>query len=207
MTEEHEKDSGNSQKPSAETRKTKGKRQRYNKKKKNGNHKGKANNSTTKFIGSENGMRGHVYQCREESRSTLQFNKTSKELIRFVSSTYTQHEDIVYLIEKLEEPAILEPPSPKVTYIKDENDPKNVLQLEPSWKEKHMFSKQYDMFLERNEEYRLNKSSLYQLIWGQCSSALKTKVRGVPDFDTIQRKKQCIELLKSIQGIMHKFET
>ena len=87
MTEEQDNSSGGIQK-TAETRKSKGKRQWYNKKKKQGNQKGKAINSS-KFVGSETGMRGHVFQCREESKSTLQFSKTCKELIRYVSNTYT----------------------------------------------------------------------------------------------------------------------
>ena len=205
-TEDQDKDSGGIQNSAAETRKTKGKRQR-NKKKRNGNNiKGRATNSS-KFIGSESGMRGHVFQLQEESKTSLQFNKTCRELIRFVASTYTQHEDVIHLIEKMEDPYIAEPPSPKSTLIKDENDPKKSVQLDPSWKEKHKYSKHYDMYLERIEEFRLNKSSLYQLIWGQCSSALKAKVKTVSDFKNIQKEKKCIELLKGIQGVMHKFET
>ena len=207
MTEQNDKESESHQRTAEAKSKSKSKRQRYkNKKKSNGNKGGKATNST-KFVGSETGMRNHVFQCREESKSSLQFSKTCKELIRFVSSTYSQHEDMVYLIEKMEQPRIQAPPSPKVTRVKDENDPKSILQLEPSWKEKHIFSKHYDMFLERTEEFRLNNSALYQLIWGQCSNALRTKLKGVPEYDTFQRKRECIPLLKSIQGIMHQFES
>ena len=135
----------------AETKnKTKGKRHRYKKKKgnKRGN-KSKGNSSSTSFEGGEQGMRGHTFQCREESQSTLQYQKTCKELVRFISSTYSQHEDVVYLIEYMQEPPILEPPSPKQTLIKDEYDPKKTFFQEPSWKEKHIFSKKFDMYIHK----------------------------------------------------------
>ena len=94
-----------------------------------------------------------------------------------------------------------------ITIVKNEKDPTKAIQLEPSWKEKHIFSKQYDMFLERSEDYRLNLGSLYQLIWGQCSTAMKTKLKTLPDFDTIQEKRQCIALLQGIQGVTYHFES
>ena len=82
-----------------------------------------------------------------------------------------------------------------------------MMQLEPSWKEKHKYSKQYDMYLERTEDYRLNLGSLYQLIWGQCSSAMKTKLKSLPDFNTINEKRKCIDLLKGIQDVTYQFES
>ena len=211
MTENDDKVNSTSHQPTAETKaKTKGKRQRY-KKKKGGKHgsKGKSSNpNTTTFQGGEPGMRGNTFQCRDESRSTLQFQKTCKELIRFISSTYSQHEDIVYLIENMQAPNIVEPPSPKNTIIKDESDPKKSIQLEPSWKEKHIFSKKFDMYLERKEEFRLNNGSFFHLIWSQCSTAMKTKLKGLDYFEEeIQNERNCIQLLEEIQGIMHSFET
>ena len=139
MTEE-DQESGQHQTTAAMKAKSKSKRQRYKNKKKKSGSNGKTGNHT-KFIGSEVGMRNNVFQCREESKSSLQFNKTCKEMIHFVSSTYSQHEDIVYLIEKLDEPVLHEPPSPKAMLVKDESDPKRMIQLDPTWKEKHMFSK------------------------------------------------------------------
>ena len=117
MTEQDDKESESHQRTAEAKSKSKSKRQRYkNKKKSNGNKGGKATNST-KFVGSEAGMRNHVFQCREESKSSLQFSKTCKELIRFVSSTYSQHEDMVYLIEKMEQPMIQAPPSPNIAAL------------------------------------------------------------------------------------------
>ena len=122
MGEKEDKENASSQQTAETKFKSKGKRQRYKKKKgkKHGTKgKGSQHNATSKFVGGEPGMRGHVFQCREESKSTLQYQNTCKELIRFVSSTYTQHEDIVNLIETMEAPDIPEPPSPKMTIIKD----------------------------------------------------------------------------------------
>ena len=132
MVQENDKVNTTHQQTAETQHKTKGRRQRYKKEKGRLGSKGKRGTSAIKFEGGEPGMRGNVFQCREESRSTLQFQKTCKELIRHVSSIYSQHEDIVHLLEKMEEPYIQEPPSPKTTIVKDEDNPKIMMQLEPS---------------------------------------------------------------------------
>ena len=151
-------------------------------------------------------MKGHVFQCREESKTTLQFQRTCKELTRFVASNYEEHEDMVYVIEFKEEPVIPEPPSPKTFTVKDELTTQ-MIELEPSWKEKMIYSKKYDIFAARENTYRLNMGSLYSLIWGQCSKAMQTKLKSIKSYQTIHARKQCHLLLKHIRGVMFNFET
>ena len=79
----------------AETRKSnRRQRQRNNNKKKKQSSKGSTGYSkNSKFTGAEDEMKGHVFQCREESKTTLQFQRTCKELVRYVASTYEDVEE------------------------------------------------------------------------------------------------------------------
>ena len=86
-------------------------------------------------------------------------------------------------------------------------DTKTMVELEPSWKEKLIYSKQYDIFDTRENTYRLNMGPLYNLIWGQCSKAMQTKLKSMNTFRNIHTNKRCDILLKIIQGIMFHFET
>jgi hypothetical protein len=52
-----------------------------------------------------------------------------------------------------------------------------------------------------------NLTTLYAVIWGQCSNAMRNKLRALDDFVSENQKNNCIWLLKEIKGVTHKFDT
>jgi Zinc knuckle len=62
-------------------------------------------------------------------------------------------------------------------------------------------------YARRQEELKSNLTTLYAVIWGQCSNAMRNKLRALDDFVSENQKNNCIWLLKEIKGVTHKFDT
>jgi hypothetical protein len=52
-----------------------------------------------------------------------------------------------------------------------------------------------------------NLRSAYSLIWGQCTEALRSKLRAKTEFETIAQHFDCVELLKLIKDTVFKFSS
>jgi Zinc knuckle len=59
----------------------------------------------------------------------------------------------------------------------------------------------------RVKELWSNLTTLYAVIWDQCSKAMRTKIRALSDFSTRNRANDCIWLLNEIKGVTHQFNT
>jgi hypothetical protein len=62
-------------------------------------------------------------------------------------------------------------------------------------------------FGRRTDELRSNLMKLYTVIWGQCSEAMRTKIRALSQFTVENCLNNCIWLLGEIKGVTHQFET
>ena len=47
-----------------------------------------------------------------------------------------------------------------------------------------IWEKEVDQYVERKEALDANKKSLYAVVYGQCSSNIKSRIKATADFDT-----------------------
>jgi hypothetical protein len=59
----------------------------------------------------------------------------------------------------------------------------------------------------RSEELKSNLTKLYAVILGQCSEAMRNKLRALDDFNEENKNNNCIWLLNEIKGVTHQFDT
>ena len=54
-------------------------------------------------MGKTDGMKGHVFRLRSETKSVLEFTKTMEQLIRYVTANYKRSDDIKWMLKNMEE--------------------------------------------------------------------------------------------------------
>jgi hypothetical protein len=71
---------------------------------------------------------------------------------------------------------------------------------------KTVWQKQVANYVTRLEQVEHNLKATFAVIWGQCSESMRAKLKTLPVFEDSDSKCDCIWLLKSIRGIMLRFE-
>jgi hypothetical protein len=74
-------------------------------------------------------------------------------------------------------------------------------------KEKRIHDKRIDKMIESEDRLKDTTSRAYAIVWGQCSKALREKVKAHKDYKTAYDKSSVIELLKVIKTEMFTFQT
>lgn len=152
------------------------------------NDQKKGHNQYGRFIGREKSLYGHIYDYNGE-RSPDMFIRTTKEIANYIGRTSKSYSsDFALGIEELKLKELTEPTQP---------DPTNPIALE-KWKY------EYKEFKNKEQEYINFRSNLYNLVFGQCTDALQSRLRSHDDFN--KNKQDGIELLKMIKSIIHTFE-
>ena len=148
------------------------------------------------FKGGYESMNGHVFQMREESRVTLQFDKTCKELIRFIVKKFKNPDDLVSLVMNMKETKIRCPDTPE----KDKRTGKL------SRSNKLIHRQRVNQYLVREQSYEENKKKLFMVVWDQCSKSLQNRLESIQGFDKIKRKRDVLKMLKKIKSHMYDFD-
>ena len=63
-----------------------------------------------------------------------------------------------------------------------------------------------ESYVKRIDTYAEKKSTLYSVLWGQCSDTMKTKIKALDIFELISENSDSLALLKEIKGISYRFE-
>ena len=171
------------------------KNKRYQKKKKRSQNKKNRNKKKQGpvFKGTISEMNGHVFQCQSERPSGNQFLRSVQELKSYVSIKLSKYpHDIIYILKHMEECIISKPPPP------DKNADKT---------DTRIWEKEVDKFVDRRDYYKQNKSSLYAIIWAQCSLPMQAQLKSLVEYRNIHRSDDCLSLLQSIRAISMKFES
>jgi hypothetical protein len=151
------------------------------------------NFSNSAFKGSTADMNGHVFECYEERGDRTQFPKTLESLGEYASNKLKYPEDLKSMFgETMAAPFIVEPAD-----LSDKATKREEIIWEASLKS----------FARRTEELRSNLTNIYAVIWGQCSEAMRTKLRALNDFSTQNSVNNCIWILNEIKGVAHQFDT
>ena len=61
------------------------------------------------------------------------------------------------------------------------------------------WEREYDKFCKWEKEVEDNMTTLYNLVWGQCSDAMQQKLEGMLTYHDISANKEAIALLIAIQ--------
>jgi hypothetical protein len=150
----------------------------------------------SRFDGRCPDLKGHIYDCADSRQSDM-FQRTTREIAEYVGREYARHGgDVSYAIAEQKKPTIPEPvPPPGVTA--ESVTPMQQLVL----------SEQIKQYVSRLNALEQNLQKAYNLVLGQCSEIMRTKVESVPEYADLHGRMDVIELLKTIQKICYNFET
>jgi hypothetical protein len=138
-------------------------------------------------------MNGHVFECYEERGDRTQFTKTLEALGEYAAKNLKYPEDLKPLFEEtMSAPDIVEPTDLPATSTK---------------KQELIWESALKSHSRRVDELRSNLTTIYAVIWGQCSEAMRTKIRALTDFSVENRANNCVWLLGEIKGVTHQFDT
>jgi len=153
-------------------------------------------------------MMGAVFQCHSEQQKRGQFDEAMGALKTFASTKYVSHIDyLTPIFTDLTQPTLIKPflssTKTQVT-LKDDSKIMTDSALREKTEEYKIKLKEY---LQDEKAFRTIKCSLRNVVWGQCSYMLRTKLQGDDDFIKIETSGDVVELLKKIRGVCREMTT
>jgi hypothetical protein len=138
-------------------------------------------------------MNGNVFECFDEQKDRKQFNKTREALGEYAKKHLKFAEDLAPLFaETIAAPTAMEP---------QELTP-NATQLQTL-----IWNEEVKVYVKRSREMRSNLAALYAVAWGQCSEAMKSKLKSTEGHATARDANDCEWLLRSIRSITLQFDS
>lgn len=164
-----------------------------------GNNKGRGFRRTTppetKFEGKTEGLKGHIYDFGTPQQADI-YTITTREIAEYAGRTMLYGNDISIAVDKLKMPTIEEPLEPPPIH------PATTL----SKGQEKIHEKKLVEYVKRILQLDENVNKVYAIVWGQCTEALREKLRGLSNFETISIEGQGINLIKEIRDIVYKRE-
>ncbi|KAG7347353.1 reverse transcriptase RNA-dependent DNA polymerase [Nitzschia inconspicua] len=163
-----------------------------------GNHvpSSTSNSSSSSYKGDIPGMNGHVFQVYSESSDPKQFSATCNALQQYVEINMAHSGDMALLFSEFKTPTL---PRPR-------KEPTDGLEADELEVELAIWNNKIKKFGERCDTLEDNLRATYNAIWGQCSVAMRNKLKSLPDFKTKDYERDCAWILNSIKGIAQRFE-
>jgi hypothetical protein len=144
------------------------------------------------FEGRCDELKGYVYDCASTAKAADMYTKTTREIAEYIGREYKYSAVLVRGIETLVEPTIPEP----------DDLPPGASALE-----QRKWEKRVDKMVEQEDRLRDITSRAYALVWGQCSDALREKVKAHKDYQNAHQLGSVVELLKVVKTEMFTFQT
>jgi hypothetical protein len=144
----------------------------------------------TKFEGRCKELEGHIYDICGAQQAN-QYMKTTEEIGLYVGQHYTNGGDIATAVRTYTKPVFESPEDPP------DDAPAAV---------KKRWELKLKRIGDREEKLEENITKLYNLVWGQCSEALRAKIESLNEFSNIRDVMDGIALLRLIKTIAFKFE-
>ena len=76
-----------------------------------------------------------------------------------------------------------------------------------SMTDKRVWEKEVDIYVDRKRNYEDNKMNLYAVAYGQCSKAMKAKLKTLQNFQNINDGHDLLGLLRAIKSIGEQLDT
>ena len=144
-----------------------------------------------RFVGTTSGLEGVVYDVGTSTHSEL-FTITTEKIAAYAGRTCKEAQDIRVAIEKVEDIKIPKP-------VKDTEGDDAI--------NEKILNRDIEAYVKRKAIYRQNKSSLYSVVMGQCTDAMKAKLKGISAYSTTDENSDVIELLKLIRQSTFDFQS
>ena len=113
-----------------------------------------------RFEGKCEDLKGHIYDCSDSRQADL-YTKTTKEIAEYVGKNYKYGNDVRLAVESLTPPTLTEPSDP----------PQGASQTR-----ERIWEKEVDEYVKRKGYLAENLKTLFSLIWGQCTDAMRAKI-------------------------------
>ena len=149
--------------------------------------------TTNAFKGSTLGMNRNVFQVFGESTDKQQFTKTLEALEVYINKTVDYPKDMSSLCKSFKITEVAEPKD--LTEAEKKSETKKLI-----WKTK------VQTYVRRTEIQEKNCQSIFSVIWGQCSVAMRNKLESLPQYEERSEENDCAWLLIEIKGITLNFE-
>eukprot|EP00957_Ditylum_brightwellii_P037816 2860141-Ditylum_brightwellii.AAC.1 len=121
-----------------------------------------------KFKGKTPGLKGHIFDKGYALLEDLYMN-TSIEIAQYTGRMCKQPEEIMGAIKSLME-VVLVPPS--MMTVDDPNDPMDQASI------KIYLSKEIDLYLKHQDQYKEYKTKMFNVIIGQCTDLMISKLES-----------------------------
>jgi Reverse transcriptase (RNA-dependent DNA polymerase)/Zinc knuckle len=138
-----------------------------------------------KFEGRCTDLKDFVFDCAPGTQSEL-FTRTQREIGDYVGRTYKYGGAIRKAVLDLEE---------QVFHVPDDPPDNATLGQQRLWE------KAVDEVAKMQGHYNQNLMTLFALVWGQCSDALREKLRSKPEYVEVNTTQNGLDLLNLIRGV------
>jgi hypothetical protein len=150
-----------------------------------------------KFVGRSDDLKGFTYDVTT-SKGGVAYTRTTEEIARHVGEKYTNTGSFIRTaIMTLKVPVQTRPSPPVETGTPPAIDPVD----------QEIFREEIRLFVKTKGAIESTMKSLYDLIWGQCSESLRSRLRGDPNYTTYSVNADSLALLKGIRAEMTGFRT
>jgi len=147
--------------------------------------------ASTVFKGDTVGMNGHVFQCFEERRDPVQFTKTMDALNSYAKRDLKTTDLGSLFLSPITQPTIEMPAE-----VGDKaTDVELLIQRE-----------EVKQYVSRTKDLKGHLAAIHSVAWGQCSEALKAKLKSLNGFKEKFDGHDCVWLFGKIGSVMQKFE-
>jgi hypothetical protein len=137
-------------------------------------------------------MNGNVFECYEEQSDRRQYAKTVEALEGYVKKTLKYSEDLAPLFaESMAVPTLDMPDDPGET---------------PSKTAEMIWAEEVKEYVKRTRALKSNLATIHAVIWGQCSEAMKSKVKSHSDYKINAANNDCFWFLKQIKAVTLQFD-
>jgi hypothetical protein len=153
------------------------------------------------FVGKEEGLGDeYVYQLTSGNEASVQYTRTTAEIVRFTSTKYKNGGDVERSLTDGVRLVIPVPPPPDGTVV-------NQAVVPPPDSEVQVWKMRASMALQREAMLESNLESAYALITGQCSEAIIEKVKAQTDYTAVHGARDPIRLLELVRSVMFQYNS
>jgi len=134
-----------------------------------------------------------VFQCHNEAANASQFLKTIEALSEYINKNMSFPKDLASLCEDHS--------------VSELNEPKDLSAEEEKSKTKTLiWETKVKAYVKRCDEQEKNLRAIFSVVWGQCSTAMQSKLQSLDGYNEKKTECDCSWILKEIKGITHRFE-
>ena len=150
------------------------------------NANGARSQKTSAFKVDMASMNGHVFQCHREIADTKQFSVTIEKLLHHVFKTFLIPTNIGIIFNELKTPSLEKPENPKLIKGMEEDYEIDLT----------IFGEDVKEYIKRRNVLKDNILKFYSMVWGQCSTPMRSKLGAVANYLSINELKDSAALLR-----------